>query len=214
MSRQNKKKRVAALHRETIMRAAEKLFSEKGVSATTIDDISKESEYSRRTIYAYFESKEGILYHIIAKGLTELRDKIIQAIADNSSFLEKYFAICDAMKEYQTNSPQSFASVNQANTKNVNFTTIPPIVMQIFSLGTEINNVIGDFIEIGKKTGVVKTEVQTMKTVYILWTSITSLLSLVQSKGAFLEKEFATTEADFLEYGYKQIINSILEERI
>lgn len=214
MDRQNKKENVAALHRETIMSAAEKLFLEKGVSATTIDDISKAAEYSRRTIYTYFESKEGILYHIIVKGLTELRDRIVQVIDGNSSFLEQYFSVCSAIKEYHSNSPQSFESVNQANTKNMDFSAIPPVVMQIFSLGREINEILADFIENGKKTGVVKAEVQTMKTVYILWANISSLLSLVQSKGVFIEKEFTTTEAEFLEYGYKQIINSILKERI
>lgn len=214
MDRQNKKENVAALHREAIMSASEKLFLKKGVSATTIDDISKASEYSRRTIYTYFESKEGILYHIIVKGLTILKESVSKAIENNSDFVKQYLAICDAMKEYHMNSPQAFESVNQANMKDVDLSAIPPIVMQVFSLGTEINAMLADFIENGKKTGVIRKEVQAMKTVYILWSSISALLSLVQSKGIFLEKEFGTTEADFLEYGYKQIINSILEERI
>ena len=60
MCRENKKDAVAALHRERIMKAAEKLFSEKGFVQTTIDDISKASEYSQRTIYAYYESKDRL----------------------------------------------------------------------------------------------------------------------------------------------------------
>jgi len=214
MSRQNKKENVVAVHKESIMSAAEKLFLEKGVSATTIDDISKLSDYSRRTIYTYFESKEGILYHIVVKGLNELKDNIAQGIANNTSFLEQYFSICTAMKNYHAGTPQAFTSVNQANIKDIDFSSIPPVVMQIFTLGTEINAAIGDFIEKGKQAGVVKANIQTMKTVYILWSSISSLFSLVQSKGVFLEKEFNTTETEFLQYGYKQIINSILEERI
>lgn len=69
MGETNKKEAVAALHRARIMTAAEKLFSEKGYEQTTIEDISKESEYSRRTIYAYYESKDDILHCIIEKGL-------------------------------------------------------------------------------------------------------------------------------------------------
>lgn len=60
MGRENKKDAVAALNKEQIMKAAEKLFSEKGFIQTTIDDISKASEYSRRTIYAYYESKDRL----------------------------------------------------------------------------------------------------------------------------------------------------------
>ena len=214
MGGQNKKEGVAAVHRETIIKAAERLFLEKGVSATTIDDISKMSEYSRRTIYTYFESKEGILCHIVVKGLTELKENLSQAIANNSLFLDRYFAICNAMKDYCVKNPQSFASVNQTNIENIDFNSVPPAVTRIFTLGAEINVMIGNFIENGKQTGDVKASIQTMKTAYILWSSISSLLSLVQSKGIFLEKEFNTTETDFLNYGYKQIINSILEKQI
>lgn len=39
MSRENKKEAVAALHREQIMKAAEKLFLEKGYAQTTIENI-------------------------------------------------------------------------------------------------------------------------------------------------------------------------------
>lgn len=38
------------------------LFLEKGYAQTTIEVISKASEYSRRTIYAYCESKDDILH--------------------------------------------------------------------------------------------------------------------------------------------------------
>lgn len=50
MGRENKKEAVAALHREWIMTAAERLFSEKGYEQTTIEDISAASGYSRRRI--------------------------------------------------------------------------------------------------------------------------------------------------------------------
>ena len=60
MGRENKKEAVAAFHREQIIKASESLFSEKGFEQTTVDDISRQSGYSRRTVYAYFESKEGL----------------------------------------------------------------------------------------------------------------------------------------------------------
>ena len=76
MGRENKKETIAALHRSRIMKAAEALFCEKGFDQTTIDDISRASEYSRRTIYAYYESKEDILYHIVEQGLRTLKEEL------------------------------------------------------------------------------------------------------------------------------------------
>jgi len=214
LERQNKKESVAALHKENILSAAEKLFLEKGVASTTIDDISKLSEYSRRTIYVYYESKEDILYHIILKGLTILKDDLVVVLKQQKDFIKQYWAICNAMEKYQANSPQSANSINQMKSGDIDFNSIPQVILQIFESGTDINNLLADYVEQGKKQGIVRSDIEPMKTVYVMWGSITSLLSLVRNKGEFLEKEFSASKESFLEYGYKQIINSILEERI
>lgn len=214
MSRENKKEAVAALHREQIMKAAEKLFSEKGYAQTTIDDISKASEYSRRTIYAYYESKDDILYHIIEKGLLELKKDIESAINLNEDFISGYKAICIAMSKYQSQYHHSANNVNRANTANFDFENLSDTVKHILLLGTEINTILAGFIDNGKEKGVVRQDIIPMLTVYILWSSITSFLSLAQTKGQFISKQFSISENELLDYGFKQIINSILEVRI
>lgn len=56
-SQNNQKQAVALLHQAQILKAAERLFAEKGFHQTAIADISTASGYSRRTICANFESK-------------------------------------------------------------------------------------------------------------------------------------------------------------
>lgn len=214
MGRENKKAHVAAVHREIILAAAEALFLEKGVSSTTIEDISKKAAYSRRTIYAYYESKEEMLHQIILKGLAGLKGALVNALAEHESFLERYRAICHAMCKYYTNSPQAVGAVSQVRPEAIDFNALPKAAVDIFQIGTEINHLLAEFIEQGKTQGVVRADVTPMQTVYILWAFFASLLTLVQSKGRFLEKEFQTSTDAFLEYGFKQMINSILEERL
>lgn len=214
MGRENKKETVAAFHREQIMTAAEKIFSEKGFDQTTIADISSASQYSRRTVYAYYQSKEDILHHIIAKGLSALKQDIDQALEQGDGFLEQYRMLCSAMKKYQTECPHSLENVTKANTGNLKLQQLSPPVKQILSLGTDINSRLAHFIEDGKRTGLVRQDVVPLQTVYILWSSITSFLALAQTKGAFITASCNLSEEEFLDYGFKQIINSILEVHI
>lgn len=214
MGRENKKEAVAALHREQIMRASEQLFSTKGFAQTTIDDISKASEYSRRTIYSYYESKEDILHHIIEKGLLVLKEDIQNAISLNDDFIDGYKVICMAMSKYQKECPYSADNVNSANSSNFDMENISETVKHILLLGTEINTILAEFIENGKEKGVVRQDIIPMLTVYILWSSITSFLTLAQTKGQFISKQFSISENELLDYGFKQLINSILEVRI
>lgn len=55
--RERKKERVRA----QLMEAAVRLFSKKGMSETTIDDIVGAVEVSRRTFFRYFDAKEDVL---------------------------------------------------------------------------------------------------------------------------------------------------------
>ncbi|MGN0267281.1 MAG: TetR/AcrR family transcriptional regulator [Lachnospiraceae bacterium] len=235
MGRENKKDAVAALHREQILKAAEKLFSEKGYVQTTIDDISKASAYSRRTIYAYYENKEDILHHIMEKGLLALKTDIENAVNRQGDFMEGYREICMAMRNYQREYPHSADTIKVADTSHIgvfnNFDTsdvshtskvtndsnpsdISDTVKHILCLGEEINGLLASFIEKGKEKGIVRKEVVPLLTVYILWSGITALLTLADTKGTYICRQFNISENEFLDYGFQQLINSILEVRV
>lgn len=72
--RERKKQRT----RETIARAAHELFAERGYHATTLPDIAQAADVSTRTIFAYFPSKEDILF----SDFSDTRAALAQALAE------------------------------------------------------------------------------------------------------------------------------------
>jgi AcrR family transcriptional regulator len=72
--RQRKKQRT----RETIAGAARELFAERGYHATTLPDIAEAADVSTRTIFAYFPSKEDILF----ADFPLMKDALAQALED------------------------------------------------------------------------------------------------------------------------------------
>jgi AcrR family transcriptional regulator len=72
--RERKKQRT----REAITRAAHQLFVERGYQTTTLPEIAEAADVSTRTIFAYFPSKEDILF----SELDEMKDALARAVAE------------------------------------------------------------------------------------------------------------------------------------
>lgn len=83
-----RKSRERNKRREDILDAAEKVFAEKGILTSTIDDIAREAELGKGTLYNYFPSKEAILWYCAVTGMKRLKKLIITAVSpDNEPLL-------------------------------------------------------------------------------------------------------------------------------
>ena len=73
-----RKKEPKSVHRENIAAAASKLFMEKGITATSMNEIAKIAGYSKATLYVYFENKE----EIIGKETYQIGEEINEKLKD------------------------------------------------------------------------------------------------------------------------------------
>ena len=80
-----RKKEPRSVHRENIVSAASALFMEKGIAATSMDDIAKAAGYSKATLYVYFENKEEIVGILVLNSMQKLYDYISAALAQHES---------------------------------------------------------------------------------------------------------------------------------
>src|SRR5881394_2083422 len=81
------------LAKRQILRAAMKLFSERGFAATTIRDIAKESGYTNPALYKHFVGKEELAMYLFETSHRRLWSRCRAAIERASRFdgkLENY----------------------------------------------------------------------------------------------------------------------------
>jgi AcrR family transcriptional regulator len=83
--------------RNCILRAAEKQFIRRGYRGTTMDDIAREAEVSKATIYAYFKGKEELLAEMQGEAFGSLARRAGQAVQGEEEpllLLEQAFDSC------------------------------------------------------------------------------------------------------------------------
>lgn len=75
--------------REPILRNAARLFSEKGYSGTTVDDIVQATGIAKGTFYIYFKSKEDLLIEVIKKLISDTVAEIETSLAGEKDFISR-----------------------------------------------------------------------------------------------------------------------------
>lgn len=66
--------------RATILEAALACFNARGIEATTIDDIRRESACSTGSLYHHFKSKEGIACGLFVDGIRDLNADLLRKL--------------------------------------------------------------------------------------------------------------------------------------
>jgi AcrR family transcriptional regulator len=64
------------MRRKQILKAAEKVFAQKGYQESTISDVAREAKVSDATIYEYFPSKEDLLFSIPGEMTRKYTDEV------------------------------------------------------------------------------------------------------------------------------------------
>jgi len=75
----DRRERRRAEIRERIIHAALRLFSDRGVTATTVEDITNAADVGKGTFFNYFPTKEDILAHLCQLQMGKIREVVTQA---------------------------------------------------------------------------------------------------------------------------------------
>lgn len=86
-------KEDAAITRQKVLEAALKVFSEKGYSASKLDDVAQVANVTRGAIYWHFKDK-ATLFNTLVSEVGLRRDKVIQhAITEGGTFIDIFRGI-------------------------------------------------------------------------------------------------------------------------
>jgi len=85
----NTRKKKQSNHKDRILQAAERLFAEKGFYLATLDEIARNADLAKGTIYLHFRNKRELFILVIERKLDILLNKIKKAVREGDSPAEK-----------------------------------------------------------------------------------------------------------------------------
>lgn len=178
----SKREQAKKSKRLTIIEAAEKVFFEKGLQSATMDDVTRQSTFSKATVYSYFASKDELFFAICQRGNDILQKKLQKSIQVHRLGVDKVRAIGWAFFEFANTYPHYYRFISYFVSGSgfaINETLEAAML--------DLDKILEDCIQIGIEDGSIK-PVDARLVSKCLWAMATGILDLIFQKGDLLEK--------------------------
>ena len=204
-----RKKEPRSVHRENIVSAASTLFMERGIAATSMDDIAKAAGYSKATLYVYFENKEEIVGILVLNSMKKLDDYISSALIQHEATKARYDFICRGLVQYQEEFPFYFKMVLDKINIDFESKNYLPEEKETYQIGEEINEKIKNFLLSGMEKGDLRSDLEIMPAILNFWGMLSGIIQLAANKEEYIKKSMGLSKIKFLEYGFSLVYHSI-----
>jgi AcrR family transcriptional regulator len=216
MGAEDRRRQEKEVKKKDIVDAAERVFFSKGYEYTYMDEVAREAEYSKRTVYIYFNSKEQIYFEIMIRGynlLIEMMEKTLRDKAPQNGVEElrlifftffrfsvehnNYFK---AIMEYETKVPDEGSGIEDESK------------YECYRLGELMFGNLVHALQRGVTEGSLRSGIEIEKTALILWACTVGIFVTGEKKSQYLVDFHKTKPDAFVSDAFELIIHSICAE--
>ncbi len=216
MSEIERKSKIINIRKNDIINAAEKIIFEKGFDLATMDNIAKEAEFSKRTIYKYFISKEQLYFEIMIRGYKLLNIGIEKILIDNSNLnaIEKLKKIGLYIFEFSNHYPNYFKIIMdyQNNEKDFNESYKNKSKDECYLFGEDLFNYIKSLVEEGVKYNLFDDNIDVINTSIFIWSSSIGLFDVMTKKKNYIKHYHNKDTSELISEGFDFIFKSIIKK--
>ncbi|HNX60090.1 MAG TPA: TetR/AcrR family transcriptional regulator [Spirochaetota bacterium] len=206
MAKTSRKEREKDLRLNGIIDAAERIFAAKGFDYATMDEIAREAEFTKRTVYGYFPGKADIFAAVTSRALSVLVGMFKDAAASGETGFERVSGIGRAYVSFFENYPDYFRILScKANCVTASGT----FADEVRRLDEEMFGIITRSFEEGRVDGTIRKDIEPKIAALHVVSVSNGLLEMVSRFGGRIEKDFGISATDFIEYSMNLIGDSI-----
>lgn len=208
-----RKEKEKLMRRNDIISAAEKIFTIRGFEYATMDDISKEAGFTKKTLYSYFNSKEELYYEIILKGFKTLNTICDEILSKefNRSECEKIKILGRTFIDFSCKYPGYFKAIMDYENKEQDFQqdSQNTIIKQCYEVGEHSLDILKECIIKGIEKGEFSDKNNPVTVCITLWSYILGFVGLINKKERYINIYYDKDIDEIIEESFEIILNSI-----
>jgi AcrR family transcriptional regulator len=157
----DRRQRRSAEIRERLFRAALKLFAEKGIAETTVEDITNAADVGKGTFFNYFPSKDHILLAFGEMQLGKLEEAVKTARSTNEPMPQFLRALGVRMTQEPTRNPAIIRALLQA------YLSTTSVREAMIDLQNRVHALHTQMIQLGQQRGEIRSDLPAADIAYV-----------------------------------------------
>lgn len=178
-----------------IVAAAEKIFYRKGFDGASMDEVAKEAQFTKRTLYQYFVNKEDLYFAVALKGFKQLLACFEAAINGGNTGFDKIRLSGLAYYQFYKDFPDAFRLLNRCRLVKEDISNYHQAILQ---MEQSMFQMFAAAIEKGKADGSIRVDLDAIKGAYFVVTVSIGFLNMVVESGKAFEEYFGLNQEDFV----------------
>jgi len=185
MGIKERKEREKERRRQQIMVAAKRVFSDKGFSRATMEDIAKEAELSAGTIYLYFKNKDELCASLTLRILQYLQMRVEHVYNEkNLNINDKVDALKEALYDVYEFDPLILRNMFHLHSSETFKNLSSELLEEINRLSRKSIRTIGVIFKDSLKDGIFANR-NAMEIAYVVWAVFSGLALWEESRKTF-----------------------------
>lgn len=213
MGSKERKEKEKMIRRKDIIDAAEYVFFQNGYEKSTMDDVAKQAEFSKRTLYVYFKSKEQIYFEIMVRGYRLLITQLQERMQGKELFSaqEKLREIADVYYQFSIDYSNYFQAIMEYENSVYDFQQGIPDASrdECYQLGEIAMGMVKDTLQEGRRQGTIRTDITVDQMAMTLWACMLGIFGTAQKKQHYIENYYNTHTEKFIQEAFHMLIRSL-----
>lgn len=207
-----RKEREKESRKESIIDAAQKVFFEKGLLLSTMDEIAETAELAKGTLYLYYHSKEDLYLAVMMRGLMIMHSMFEEVIAQKFSVVKTMVELTKSYTAFFEQHRNYFRMLHFFNTPQFHKQVSEEMMQSCDDLNQSLWDMVVEIIKQGMIEKQFRTDLNPIEISLIMWSNATTLLMRIDTQHDMFIQKMNINLNDTLRVSNTLFLESIMTE--
>jgi TetR/AcrR family transcriptional regulator len=208
-----RKEREKENRKESIIDAAQKVFFEKGLPLSTMDEIAETAELAKGTLYLYYHSKEDLYLAVMMRGLMIMRDMFREVVTRKLPVVKTLIEFANTYTLFYEQNKNYFRMLHFFNTPQFHKQVSEKMMKSCDEFNQTLWILVTEIITQGMAEQKLRNDLDPIETAIILWSNTSTLLMRIDGQYEMFKEKLNIDLHKTLRISNLLLLESVLTEQ-